>query len=113
LCVILDYNKMQSDDLNENIMKLEPLAQKFESFNWNVVDIDGHNFEEIENAFNLAHKEKNKPTMIISNSIKGKGVSYMEGKPSWHGSVKIKNEELEQGLKDLGCSSQEIQDYIL
>lgn len=112
LCVILDYNKMQSDDLNENIIKLEPLKEKLEAFGWHAQEIDGHDLEEIDKAFSLALNEKNKPSIIISNTIKGKGVSFMEGKPSWHGSVQIKPEELEIALKDLGTSNEEIFKYM-
>jgi len=112
LCVILDYNKMQSDDLNENIIKLEPLKEKLEAFGWHAQEIDGHDLGEIDKAFYSALNEKNKPSIIISNTIKGKGVSFMEDKPSWHGSVQIKPEELEIALKDLGSSNEEIFNYM-
>ena len=102
LCAIVDYNKMQSDDLNENTMRLEPLDAKWRAFNWNVQVIDGHNFAEIAAAFANARATTGKPTVIIANTIKGKGVSYMEGVPSWHGSVKLKPEEIRQALADLG-----------
>jgi transketolase len=112
LCVIIDYNKMQSDDLNENIIGLEPLADKWKSFNWHVIEIDGHNFEEIGSAFKKARQMKNNPTVIIANTIKGKGVSYMEGSPAWHGSVKLSIEDLTQALMDLGMPTKEIQGII-
>ena len=83
-CIIVDYNKMQSDDLNENIMGLKPLDKKGKSFNWHVNEIDGHNFEEINKAFLSANKTKSIPKIIIANTIKGKGVSFMENIPSWH-----------------------------
>ena len=102
LCAIVDYNKMQSDDLNEKIMRLEPLDAKWRAFNWNVQVIDGHNFGEIAAAFASARATAGKPTVIIANTIKGKGVGYMEGVPSWHGSVKLKPEEIRQALADLG-----------
>ncbi len=102
LCAIVDYNKMQSDDLNEKTMRLEPLDAKWRAFNWNVQVIDGHNFAEIAAAFANARATTGKPTVIIANTIKGKGVSYMEGVPSWHGSVKLKPEEIRQALADLG-----------
>jgi transketolase len=102
LCAIVDYNKMQSDDLNERIMRLEPLDAKWRAFNWNAIAIDGHNFDEIGAAFAAARATRDKPTVIIANTIKGKGVSYMEGVPSWHGSVKLKPEEIQQALADLG-----------
>ena len=102
LCAIVDYNKMQSDDLNERIMGLEPLDAKWRAFNWNVCVIDGHNFDEIAASFAGARAMRDKPTVIIANTVKGKGVSYMEGVPSWHGSVRLKPEEIRQALADLG-----------
>ena len=112
LCAIIDYNKMQSDDLNENIMGLEPLADKWKSFNWHVLEIDGHDFDDIEKAFNQARATKNKPTVIIAHTIKGKGVSYMEGSPAWHGSLKLSNEDLSHALLELGATEEEIKGYI-
>ena len=112
LCAIVDYNKMQSDDLNKNIMGLEPLTDKWESFNWHVLEIDGHNFDEIENAFKKAKSEKSNPTVIIANTIKGKGISYMEESPAWHGSLKLSKEDLNQALLELGATEKEIKAYI-
>jgi len=102
LCAIVDYNKMQSDDLNERTMRLEPLDAKWRAFNWHVRVIDGHDFDEIGAAFAGARATTDRPTVIIANTIKGKGVSYMEGVPSWHGSVRLKAEEIRQALADLG-----------
>lgn len=102
LCAIVDYNKMQSDDLNERILGLEPLDAKWRAFNWNVQAVDGHNFDQIAAAFAGARATNDKPTVIIANTVKGKGVSYMEGVPSWHGSVTLKPEEIRQALADLG-----------
>lgn len=101
LCAILDYNKMQSDDTNANIMGLEPLADKWRAFGWNVTEIDGHVFPEIESALKRFVAEQLKPTIIIAHTIKGKGVSYMEGVPSWHGSVKLSDANLREALSDL------------
>ncbi len=112
LCAIIDYNKMQSDNLNENIIKLEPLSEKWKSFGWNVIEINGHDINEIESAFTEAKKLKGKPSVIIANTIKGKGVSYMEGLPNWHGSVKLSEEDLRTALTDLGASENEIEGYI-
>jgi len=109
LCAIVDYNKMQSDDLNEHIMGLEPLRAKWEAFNWHVLEIDGHNFIEISEAFSKSRKHGLGPTLIIAHTIKGKGVSFMEGNPLWHGSVKLRPEDMETGLADLGMTSDEIQ----
>lgn len=112
LCGIIDYNKMQSDDLNENIMGLEPLRAKWEAFRWHVIEIDGHDFEEMSAAFAEARRMKGKPSMIIAHTIKGKGVSFMEGSPLWHGSVKLRDEELVQALRDLGTPEDEIVRYL-
>ena len=98
MCAIVDYNKMQSDNLNENIIRLEPLVNKWMSFGWNVIEIDGHKLSEIKLAFDGARNVKIKPTIIIANTIKGKGVSYMENSPTWHGSVKMTKADLKQAL---------------
>ena len=111
LCAIVDYNKMQSDDLNAKTMGLEPLDAKWRAFNWNVQVIDGHNFAEIAAAFANARATTGKPTVIIANTIKGKGVSYMEGVPSWHGSVKLKPDEIRQALADLGVPTNRQPEY--
>ncbi len=100
LCVILDYNKSQIDGYIKDVMDLEPLKEKLIAFNWNVVEIDGHNLDEIENALNLARNTKGKPTYIIAHTIKGKGVSFMEDNVEWHG--KAPNEkETELALAEL------------
>lgn len=112
LCAIIDYNKMQSDDYNVNIMTLEPLVDKWKAFNWHVLEIDGHNFDEMESAFKNARKTKNKPTVIIAHTIKGKGVSYMEGSPAWHGSLMLSENDFRQALTDLGCSPEEIVEFM-
>lgn len=104
LTAIIDYNKLQSDDLNKNIMGLEPLKQKFEAFGWHVMEIDGHSFLEIENAFNEAQNETSKPSVIIAHTIKGKGVSYMEEAPTWHGSVRMTRQDTISALTQLGMS---------
>jgi len=103
LCAILDYNKMQSDDLNENIMGLEPLAAKWRAFGWRTLEIDGHDFDQIADALAEFNEASERPTMIIAHTIKGKGVGYMEGVPTWHGSVKLTEDDLRAALADLGC----------
>ena len=112
LTVFIDFNKWQATGRSEEIMKLQPLADKWLSFGWNVFDIDGHNFKEIEQALKKSKESKDKPNLIIANTIKGKGISYMEEVPKWHGSVKIKDNELVQGLKDLGTSEKEIESFL-
>ena len=77
LCTVVDYNKLQSDDTNANIMGLEPLNDKWRSFGWNVIEIDGHHKNEISKAFDDAMHCQTAPTIIIAHTIKGKGVSFM------------------------------------
>lgn len=84
LCLIIDYNKIQSLGATNDVLKLEPLKSKLEAFNWNVLQVDGHNHDEILQAFTNAAKVKNKPTVIIADTIKGKGVSFMENQLLWH-----------------------------
>ena len=91
LCAIVDNNNLQIDGEIGKVMSPYPIDKKFESFGFNVIQIDGHNFDEIEEAIENSKKCKGKPTVIIAKTIKGKGVSYMEDKAEWHG--KAPNEE--------------------
>lgn len=87
LVAFVDYNKLQIDGNNDDVMGIKPLDKKFESFGWNVLIIDGHDFKEIECALNQAKEIKGKPTVIIANTVKGKGVSFMENNAGWHGTA--------------------------
>ena len=89
LCAIIDYNKLQSDDRNDNIMRLEPLAAKWRAFDWAVAEVDGHDIPEILSTFRRAAPAMAGPSVIIAHTVKGKGVPYMENMPTWHGSVKL------------------------
>lgn len=89
LTVIVDYNKLQAMDDLENIVRMKPFADKWRAFGWNVVEIDGHNYAEIREA--LLIRQKQRPTLIVANTIKGKGVSFMENIPIWH--YRMPNEE--------------------
>lgn len=100
LCAILDYNHYQIDGRTEEIMNLEPLVDKWLAFGWHTIEIDGHNLKEILNAFELAKGVKNKPTIIIAHTIKGKGVSFMENVVDFHGRSPTKEEE-KKALKEL------------
>ena len=91
LCVIVDNNNLQIDGSIDEVMSPYPIDKKFESFGFNVLVIDGHNFTEIMDAFKAARECKGKPTAIIATTTKGKGVSFMENKAGWHG--KAPNEE--------------------
>ena len=112
LCAVIDYNKMQSDNLNANIMGLEPLAAKFRAFGWGVAEIDGHDINAILKAFGRAGATHGRPSILIAHTIKGKGVPYMEGIPTWHGSVKLTREQAVDALHALGASRNEIKELI-
>ncbi|MBU1598756.1 transketolase [bacterium] len=99
LTAFLDYNKLQIDGRVEDIIGIEPVKAKWEAFGWDVKEINGHNFEEIIASCEKA-KSSNKPSMIIAHTIKGKGVSFMEGKAEWHGVAPTK-EEAGQALLEI------------
>lgn len=100
LIVIVDRNKIQLSGQTEDIMPLEPLKAKWEAFNWRAEVIDGHNFKEIIGAINDAQANSDRPSVIIANTIPGKGISFMEKKYEWHGKAPSK-EEGEEALKEL------------
>lgn len=101
LCAVLDWNGVQLDGTTADIMPTGDLKAKFASFGWNVLTCDGHNVEELYEAFEEAKKVKGKPTMILAHTVKGKGVSFMEGKNAWHGKP-IDDESFAQAMKELG-----------
>lgn len=103
LTAIIDRNKYQNEGATEEILKLEPLRQKWESFGWNVISIDGHNISQVASALDLAGETKGKPTMIIADTIKGKGGSYMLHVPAFHYTAPTK-EQYEQTIRELGYS---------
>lgn len=100
LTALIDRNNIQIDGFTEDIMPLENLKAKYEAFNWHVIEIDGHNFEEIISAFNQAKAIFEEPTVIIAHTIPGKGVSFMENKFEWHGKPPNK-EEAQIALEEL------------
>ena len=100
LCAIIYRNGLQIDGKCSEVMSSEPLEDKMRAFGFNVVVIDAHNFDEIESGFNKARAEKEKPTVIIANSVKGKGVSFMENIVSWHGTAPS-DEQYEAALSEL------------
>ena len=105
LCIFVDFNGLQIDGPIVDVIDPTPLDKKFEAFNWNVITIDAHNFDEIEAAVEAAKACKGKPTAIIAKSVKGKGVSFMENKVGWHG--KAPNaEEYEQAVAEITASMQ-------
>ncbi len=107
LCFVVDNNGLQIDGKIKDVMSPYPIDEKFKAFGWNVVCIDGHDFDQIEKAFDNAERTLNRPTVIIQKSIKGKGVSFMEDQVSWHGTAPNEEQynqakaELEQQLAAL------------
>lgn len=104
---IIDFNKYQSDDLCQRVAGLEPLADKIRAFGWNAVEIDGHDFGQIEAALTLARGETRRPTCLVAHTVKGKGVSFMENVPKWHGSLAPSGEERARALRECGCDPAE------
>lgn len=101
LTAIIDWNGLQIDGKNEDVMTVTPIDDKLRSFGWNVITIDGHNLEEIINAFKDAKNCEGKPTAIIAKTIKGQGVSFMADNPGWHGKAPSE-EEAKQAVAELG-----------
>ena len=101
MIAFLDYNGLQIDGEVESVMNINPIEDKFKTFGWNVITIDGHDFDQIFAALDMAKDTVDKPTMIIAKTIKGKGVAFMENQASWHGSAPSE-EQLEQALSELG-----------
>lgn len=99
--VIVDYNKLQSDARNETICGLEPLLEKWQAFGWHCQEIDGHDENKIFGALVAAKQAKNSPQLILAHTIKGKGVSFMEDFPTWHGSVALTDSQYEKAMKEL------------
>lgn len=100
LCLIVDNNNLQIDGTIEEVMSSYPIDEKFKSFGFNVINIDGHNYEQIIKAFESAKTCKGKPTVIIAKTIKGKGVSFMENKAEWHGKAP-KEEQYVKAMEEL------------
>jgi len=111
-CVLIDYNKLQSDNANSAIMGLEPLAAKWRAFGWEVAEIDGHDVTQILAQLREAGATRDRPTVIIAHTVKGKGVPYMENIPAWHGSVKLTRAQTEDALLALGASPDEMEGFL-
>ncbi|NLV86393.1 MAG: transketolase [Clostridiales bacterium] len=101
LTAVVDYNKVQLDGTTDEIMPLGDLASKFSAFGWNVITCDGHDINALYDAFGSAKSYTVGPSVIIADTIKGKGVSFMEGKAAWHGKA-IPDAELATAMKELG-----------
>ena len=100
LCAVVDVNGLQIDGKTSDVMPSEPLDKKYEAFGWHVIHCDGHDYEAIEAAFEAAKTVKGKPTMILANTVKGKGISYMENNAGWHGKAP-NQEQYETGKTEL------------
>lgn len=108
LVAIVDYNNLQIDGSLDEVNSPYPIKEKFEAFNWNVIEINGHCFDQIEDAFIKAEECKGKPTCIVAKTVKGKGVSFMEDKCDWHGSAP-NAEQYEQAMAELDAALAELE----
>ena len=111
LTVIIDRNNIQIDGFTEKVMPLEPLKEKYEAFNWKVLEVDGHNLEELIRALNKTKSIFVKPVAIIAHTIPGKGVNFMEWEYEWHGKVP-NSQEAEEALKQLRTLKGKIQSEL-
>jgi len=100
LCAIVDFNKLQIDGFLRDVKGVEPLKEKWQAFGWHAVEVDGHDFTQLMDAFDEAERIKGKPTIILAHTTKGKGVSFIENRVEWHG-IAPKPEELARALKEL------------
>lgn len=111
LVAFVDFNGLQIDGDITKVMNPTPIDKKFEAFNWNVICIDAHDYDQIKNALKEARNVKGKPTVIIAKSIKGKGVSYMENNAAWHGAAP-KDEEYAVACKELNEKIKELEEAV-
>jgi transketolase len=100
LCAIVDKNELQIDGWVRDVMNVDPLAEKYAAFGWNAIEIDGHNMQQILDAFDRAARCEGRPTVIVAHTVKGKGVSFMENQASWHG-VAPNKEQFEKAIEEL------------
>jgi transketolase len=112
LTVILDYNKIQLDDFVAKIRDLEPLTAKWQAFGWPVIEIDGHRIAEIDKALDQAEATRGKPFFIVAHTVKGKGVSFMENNPEWHGKAPKPAEAIAAIREILGVSEAAWTEYL-
>lgn len=102
LCAIVDKNRLQIDGWVEDVMDIDPLADKYRAFGWHVIEIDGHDMNQILDAFDEARATEGKPSVIVANTIKGKGVPFMEDQVGWHGVATKGREQLQEALDAIG-----------
>lgn len=108
LCAMVDVNGLQIDGATKDVMPSEPLDKKFEAFNWNVIHVDGHDYDALEKAFADAAACKGKPTMLLLKTVKGKGVSFMENNAGWHGKAP-NDEQYEQAKAEVEAKLAELE----
>lgn len=107
LTAIVDRNMIQIDGFTEDVMSLEPYSEKWKAFGWAVREIDGHNIPEIMETLKTVPFEKGKPSLVIANTVKGKGVSFMENKPEWHGKA-LKDEHADMARNEVCAELEKI-----
>ncbi len=112
LCVILDYNRIQLDGFVVKILDLEPVIDKWKAFGWPVLEIDGHDVGQIDKALDQAEATRGKPTFVVAHTVKGKGVSFMENDPEWHGKAPKPAEGIRAIREILGVSEAAWTDYL-
>jgi transketolase len=112
LVVILDYNKIQLDNFVKKVLDLEPVAAKWQAFGWPVIEIDGHDFAQITKALDQAEATTGTPTFIVAHTVKGKGVSFMENDPEWHGKAPKPAEAIKAIREVLGISEGAWEEYL-
>jgi transketolase len=112
LCVIVDYNRIQLDDFVARILDLEPLIEKWKAFGWSVLEIDGHDLDQIGKALDQAEAVRGTPTVIVAHTVKGKGVSFMENDPAWHGKAPKPSEAITAIREILGVPAAEWTAYL-
>jgi transketolase len=100
LTAIMDVNRIQNDDFVENVLPMGPIADKWHAFGWHVIEIDGHNMAQIVSALEASREIKVQPTMVVAHTVKGKGVSFMENNPAWHGQAP-NDEQAEQAYAEI------------
>jgi transketolase len=100
LLAIVDWNGLQGGVTLEVMPSMEPYTAKWEAFGWHVIDLNGHDIPALLDAYAQARQTKGKPTVIVARTVKGKGVSFMEGDPNWHAGV-LKGEQLEQARREV------------
>jgi transketolase len=112
LTVILDYNKIQLDDFVARILDLEPVVAKWQSFGWPVIEIDGHSMDQLAKGLDQAEANQGRPTLVVAHTVKGKGVSFMENNPEWHGKSPKPAEAVAAIREILGVAEPAWDDYL-